>query len=87
MNLVRFVKPLPIVALVIGLTAAGYLSRKMWLAERLETVPVESRVPSAEANSPADKIIVGDQAQKNLGLTAKPLKLVALTNGLSTGTS
>ena len=74
MNLVRFVKPLPIVALVIGLTAAGYLSRKMWLAERLETVPVESRVPSAEANSPADKIIVGDQAQKNLGLTAKPLK-------------
>ena len=29
--------------------------------------------PSAEAGTPSDKIIVGDQAQKNLGLTAKRL--------------
>jgi cobalt-zinc-cadmium efflux system membrane fusion protein len=31
-------------------------------------------LPSDEESAPSDKIVVGDQAQKNLGLTAKPLQ-------------
>ncbi|MEX0978927.1 MAG: MchE protein [Pirellulales bacterium] len=74
MNLGRLMKPLPIVILVVGATVGGYLSRKLWLPGGDDNVTADAMLPSAEANSPADKIIVGDQAQKNLGLTAKPLK-------------
>ena len=69
-NLSRFLKAFVILLLVVGLIAVGYLSRGMWTH-----VPAGSEEPpSTEAGAPSDKIIVGDQAQKNLNLTAKPLK-------------
>jgi cobalt-zinc-cadmium efflux system membrane fusion protein len=66
----RFVKPLAIVALLIALIAAGYLSRAMWLPR---TQPVESTATTEEAKTTSDKIIVGDLAQKNLKIQAKQL--------------
>ena len=74
MNLNRFAKPLAFAALAAGVCAAAYLSREMWLPGPRPVVTGASVMPPDEANTPSDKIIVGDQAQKNLGLTAKPLQ-------------
>lgn len=74
MNIRRLLKPVPIIVVVAALTLGGYLSRKLWLTEGGDSVTAEAMAPAAEANSPTDTIIVGDHAQKNLGLTAKPLK-------------
>jgi biotin carboxyl carrier protein len=74
MKLIRFAKPLAFAALATGVCAVGYLFREAWLPGPRSAVTGASVMPSDEANSPSDKIIVGDQAQKNLGLTAKPLQ-------------
>ncbi len=74
MNLVRFMKPVPIIALVVGVAAAGYVSRKLWMPGGHDAVTAGSTASSDAEITPDSKIIVGDQAQKNLGLTAKPLK-------------
>jgi cobalt-zinc-cadmium efflux system membrane fusion protein len=65
MNLNRFIKLLAILALVV---AVGYYSRGSWLA----TATVESVAPDTK-ETPSEKVIVGDSAQKNLELTAKQL--------------
>ena len=73
MNLIRFAKPLAFAALAVGVCVVGYLSRELWLPGPRPSVTGASVMPPDEANSASDKIIVGDQAQKNLGLSAKPL--------------
>jgi biotin carboxyl carrier protein len=73
MNLIRFAKPLSLIAVVAAVAAAGYSSRGMWSSRPRPTV-AEQSAPAEEGDSPSNKIIVGEQAQKNLGLTAKPLQ-------------
>jgi len=74
MKLAQFKRPISIVGLIVGLAVIAYVSRKLWLHDSRETTPVELAVKTNEATSPDTKIIVGDQAQKNLQLAAKPLK-------------
>jgi biotin carboxyl carrier protein len=74
MNIVRFKKSLPIVAVVVAIAFGGYLSRNLWLARADDSATAVSVQTSTEANSPDNKIIVGDQAQQNLELSAKPLR-------------
>ena len=55
--------------------ACGWWGYTRWhLNQEGDTAAVGSTLSADEASSPSDKIIVGDQAQKNLRLTAKPLK-------------
>lgn len=72
--LLRFLKPLLAVALVAGLATTGYFTREMWLPWFQHGKPAEEVAPSNEAAIPSEKVIVSEQAQKNMGLTAKPLK-------------
>jgi membrane fusion protein, heavy metal efflux system len=74
MNLNQFAKPLSFVALIAAVAVTGYLSRAMWLPRPRTAVTGPSVMPPDKANTPSDKLIVGEQAQKNLGLTAKPLQ-------------
>jgi biotin carboxyl carrier protein len=74
MNLIRFAKPLSFVGLLIATVVTGYISRDMWLSKPQSSATEPPGTPSAQSNTPANKIIIGDQAQKNLGLTAKPLQ-------------
>lgn len=74
----RLVKPVLIVAVVTGLALGGYFTRGTWLPWLQSGKPVDSVEPVAakgNAGSPSVKVIVSDQAQKNLGLTTKPLKV------------
>lgn len=73
-KLLRFVKPLLAVALVAGLATTVYFTREMWLPWFQHGKPVEEVASSNEAATPSEKVIVSEQAQQNLGLTAKPLK-------------
>jgi membrane fusion protein, heavy metal efflux system len=72
MNSIRFSRPLVAIALIITATVAGYLSRPLWWPASPPTAVPDAK--SSVSNVPSNKIIVGDQAQKNLGLTAKPLQ-------------
>lgn len=74
MKIIRVLKPLAVVAVLAGVTVAGYFTRDQWLS-LLHPAPSAERVESAgEAVAPPGKIIVNEQAQTNLSLTAKPLK-------------
>jgi biotin carboxyl carrier protein len=72
MNVLRYLKPLLALAVVGGLLAAGYLTRDWWLPWLRPGKQADSAAPDETA--PADKVIVSDQAQKNLGLTSAQLK-------------
>ena len=74
MNLNRYAKPLMFVAIVAAITATGYVFRDLWLPHPNAANNRQPAPSKNDANTPANKIIVGDQAQKNLGLTAKPLQ-------------
>ncbi len=74
MSLARLAKPLSFVGLAIVVVVAGYVGRNMWLSKSGPAVTEPPIAAPNEANTAANKIIVGDQAQKNLGLTAKPLQ-------------
>lgn len=68
----RFILKSLAVAIVAGLALASYLTREAWLPHGK---PVETTTTApGEAGAPSEKVIVSDQAMKNLGLTAKPLK-------------
>ena len=67
-------KLLLLIVPLVALTMAGYFSRDLWPSRGPELAPVESAEQSDAMTAPANKIIVGEQAQMNLGLTAKPLK-------------
>ena len=76
MKLLRYVKPVLIVAVAIGLLVSGYLTREVWrpwLRQGQPASPAESSDNSTEVSAPTDKVVVSDQAQKNLGLVARPL--------------
>jgi membrane fusion protein, heavy metal efflux system len=72
MNLVRK-KTIAFVILLIGV-AVAYVTSGMWLPQSQPVVTDPPTAASSEATTTTNKIIVGDQAQKNLGLTAKPLQ-------------
>ena len=71
MTTARLVKLLLILALV---GVGGYMSRTLWLPHADNVEKTQTIAAKEEKDSQSDKIIVGDKAQKNLGLTAKPLK-------------
>lgn len=74
MKIIRLVKPLAVIAVVVGLGVAGYTTRERWLSMLQPATPTESVESSGEVAAPVTKVIVNEQAQTNLGLTAKPLK-------------
>src|SRR5262245_47655819 len=77
MKLPQFVKLALTAAVVAGLALGGYLTRETWVPWFRQGMPVEpeeSAAASGETATPTAKVIVSDQAQKNLGLTARPLK-------------
>lgn len=69
----KFVKPLLLIAIVTAAAAAGYLLRGSGTAEPRAGDSSQSAV-DGDTSLPSGKIVVSDQAQKNLGLTAKPLE-------------
>src|SRR6185295_7420571 len=72
MSLRRFVRLRWPIAVVAAL-AAVYLSRAVWMPNDAKQAPFGQHDEVSATTT--DKIIVGDQAQQNLGLTAKPLKV------------
>jgi hypothetical protein len=74
MRPLRIVQILGGAVLLTGLAAAGYATRDGWLPWVRPTKPAEPNASAAEAPAPAARVILSDQAQTNLGLTAKPLK-------------
>ena len=72
--LLQFRKALLAAAAVAALAGVAYLSRHVWLPWFQQTNAVEKAAPTDEAAGPADKIVVGDQAQKNLKLSAMSLR-------------
>ena len=73
MKITRLVKPFVAVAVLAGIAAAGYATRERWLPLLQKADATGTAEPAGEA-APTGKVIVGEQAQLNLGLTAKPLK-------------
>ncbi len=63
-------------AAVAGAAAAGYVTRDRWLPVVLPTAPPESAHPETPpANVAAgDRVVLSEQAQKNLRLTSRALK-------------
>jgi membrane fusion protein, heavy metal efflux system len=74
MNRVRFSRPLILMTLVIGLAMAGYMLRATQKSQEPLAAPTPVAAEDEGSSGPSDKIIVSDQAQKNLGLTAKSLQ-------------
>src|SRR4051794_26906767 len=74
MRLLRFVKPFLAIAFVAGLLTTGYFTRAVWLPWFQNARAPEPAETPGEAVTPTTKVIVSDQAQKNLGLTATQLK-------------
>ena len=74
LNRVHFAKSLSFLALIFGTAVAGYMTRGLWLPRSRPAVTEPSVAPADASSVPSEKIVVGDQAQKNLGLTAKPLQ-------------
>src|SRR5438093_410683 len=73
----RFVKLVLAVAIIAGLALGGYLTRETWLPwfpHGKQDDPAGPAAAAREAGTPSEKVIVSDQAQKNLGLTARRLK-------------
>lgn len=75
MKLKRFLMPALALAVVAGLSVAGYLTRETWLPWIRHAKPEEPDQSAGEAATPAVKIIVTDEAQKNLRLTAEQLQV------------
>ena len=74
MKIIRILKPLAVVAVLAGVGFAGYATREWRLPLVIPTKPAESVESAVDTTTPATKVIVNEQAQTNLGLTAKPLK-------------
>jgi biotin carboxyl carrier protein len=70
MTLTRIQKPLAILAILAGLSAGAFATRHAWLPYFTERPAAEA--PAASSDQQAVKIIVSEQAQKNLGITAEP---------------
>lgn len=74
MRILRLLKPLAKVVVLAGVGAAGYATRERWLPLLQQPESAAPAEPAGEAVTPTGKVIVNEQAQENLGLTAKPLK-------------
>jgi biotin carboxyl carrier protein len=74
MNFARWAKLLSLVGLAIAIAVAGYASRDLLLSKSESAIAEPSNTESVLAETNSNTIIVGDQAQKNLGITAKQLK-------------
>src|SRR5262245_47563263 len=72
MNLIRH-KSLLVVALLIGVLVAAYITSGWWWP-RQRTAAADPTTAATDASTTLNKVIVGDQAQKNLGLSSKPLQ-------------
>jgi len=71
-RLLRLIKPLAAVA-ALAAGAAGYATRDRWLPLVQPAQPAGPAEAVGESETPAARVVVGEQAQLNLGLTAKPL--------------
>ena len=74
MKLFRFTRPLVAGTVLTALAFAGYATRERWLPGLSPPKTVEPAERAGETTVPASKVVVNEQAQQNLGLTAKPLK-------------
>ena len=74
MKLLRLIRPLAAGAILAALALAGYATRERWLPDLSPPKTAERDEAANETATPASKVIVNEQAQQNLGLTAKPLK-------------
>jgi membrane fusion protein, heavy metal efflux system len=74
MKIIRILKPVAVVAVLAGVAVPVYFTRDQWMPILLPTKPAERVEAANDAIAPPSKIIVNEQAQTNLGLTAKPLK-------------
>ena len=74
MTIGRILRPLSTCAVLAGLAFAGFTTREHWLPVLMPPAPSEASHDVGEPVAPASKVIVNDQAQENLGLTAKLLK-------------
>ncbi len=73
MNWARILKSAVIFGALAGVGSAGYLTRERWLPLVSKAEPSEEPTDDAASETPTNKIIVSEQAQKNLGLRAKVL--------------
>lgn len=78
MKLNRLLKPFVTIAVLVTISVAGYVTREQWLPLLHPTAPAnatsQTGEPAGEEPAANNKIVVSEQAQLNLGLTAKPLK-------------
>src|SRR5829696_7897859 len=74
MTVARLLRPLAGVTVLAGVAAAGYATRERWLPLLQRAKPAVPVATAGETAAPTGKVIVGEQAQQNLGLAAKPLK-------------
>lgn len=74
MKLRPLVGPAVAVVVLSGLSAVAFTTRDHWLPLLLPAKPAEESTLAGEPATPTGKIIVNEQAQVNLGLTAQPLK-------------
>jgi multidrug efflux pump subunit AcrA (membrane-fusion protein) len=74
MKLRPLVGPAVAAAVLSGLAALAFTTRDHWLPLLLPATSPEATAPPGEPAAATGKIIVNEQAQANLGLTARPLK-------------
>jgi hypothetical protein len=74
MNKGRSLKLLAAIALLVVVAAGGFFSRRLWTHEATSVAATPPPAETTESSGPTNTIVVGDQAQKNLGLRAKQLK-------------
>ncbi len=73
MKLTRVLKPVLTLVVLGGLAGAGYVTRDRWQPYLFPTEPEAHEDDDHDHESPAEKVILSEQARKNLRLTAKPL--------------
>jgi multidrug efflux pump subunit AcrA (membrane-fusion protein) len=75
MYLSRFAKPLFAVTSAVAIVAIAYWSRDLWRPANKPPASGENVSVVSASNVGAGKIIVGEQAQKNLEITATPIRV------------
>ena len=73
MNVIRH-KALLVVALAIGFFVAAYMTSGMWWPQQRSAATDPSTTAVSDASTSTNKVIVSDQAQRNLGLASKPVQ-------------
>ncbi|MFO0800526.1 MAG: HlyD family efflux transporter periplasmic adaptor subunit [Gemmataceae bacterium] len=84
--LVRLVKVVAALAVAAGVGVGGYVTRERWvpaLFPATKSEPTADADGHAEAAPPSEQVLLSAQAQKNLRLTARPLKAEAYWKTIS----